>query len=355
MADVITTNRFTLPNPSPIGPREVPIYDVFHCRDRYIGLVGPYYSRAAFQNVEIRCDGDRLPLYILPDTRMFTMAVLAKLPKRWLLSDSWLVEIRTPQDAFGYVIKRQPNSTVGVSLSTLTRHDTAYLDEWLHYHRRLGIEHFYIYNNSESAVSRILAPQADVTEIPWPGEYELQDARLEPFWGHKSHLYLQPPQMIHACLRFGNCEWMGFFDPDEFLCPMQSTPLGLILADADYGSFSELVYQPTAAIRIQGKWFGTSGHQSLKTPVLDNYTHCEKGHTCGTKCFVRPEKVNASAVHYFEVEGQTAWVPDNVLRFNHYRSISSYKARVGPQFDRDYTNETTDTRIIEVRNAVCRS
>lgn len=323
----------------------MPIYDVFHCRDRYIALVGPHYSRVGLGSLKVLADEEPLPVTMLADPRSFTMTAMAELPNRLRDKDEWIIEIRSGSQG----LQRWPVGRIcaprgTVALATLVKFDWPYIAEWIMHHHALGVEHFYIYNNGEAKITHAIARfiGAVVTEIDWPHPYGWTNALVEPCWTEDSHVYCQCPQQMHAALKFGRqWEWMGFFDADEFLMPGKSTAgLREILCSARHGTYSELPFTQTYSAIVQGKWFGTSGHKTIPPgSVLENYTRCERGHTSGTKCFVRPEYVTASAVHYWYGDGQAARIPDNVLRFNHYRSLSGYKNRVGPEYDSDWSNE----------------
>lgn len=332
---------------------KLPVYDVFHCRERYIGMVGPYYSRTGFWRVQVFVEGDEVPFSMLPDPRQFTMTVLAEIPRGRRQQEGWNVKIVWHKETlFDARVERHPQTTGRVAIATLARYDWPYIGEWIEHHRRLGIEHFYIYNHGEPKITAAVERFGPlVTEIPWTGGYALECSLSEPFWSPDSHLYTQPPQMVHTALKYGGgWDWLGFFDADEFLCPLGKEGLAAILDAGERGQYSELPYLRTACLRVQGKWFGTSGVKAPVPSVVAAYRRCEAGHTSGTKCFVRPEAVRASAVHYWDVEGQTGIVPDNVLRFNHYRAVSSFKRRDGGRYDAEYTNEASDDRLARMHH-----
>lgn len=336
------TNGFTIGG--------APVYDMFHCRGHYIGMVGPYYARTAFDGAVIEIDGQGAEWFMVPDSRLFTMTLLAKIPASMREKDTWQVRIVSGKQVVSYSIPRSKRNLGRLAMATMVRYDAQYLGEWICHHARLGVEHFYVYNHS--AVPKITAILQKfnymATEIPWEGAYNLKSAGQEPFLPRDSHCYTQCPQMMHAALKYGDAwDWMGFFDADEFLCPMGNMDLGAVLSASERGDYAEVPFIRTTALQVRGKWFGTSNHSAIPNgSILRNYQRCEAGHTCGTKCFVQPHAVKGNAVHYWDVEGQAAILPDNVLRFNHYRSISSYKNRVGRAHDSHYSNETTDATIL---------
>ena len=94
------------------------------------------------------------------------------------------------------------------------------IPEWIEYHRLVGIEHFYVYDNSvrmnvstTTATHRLLHPYIEeglVTYVPWP-------ARILCF---PDHWTMQLAQQNSCMRRFGNeAEWMAHLDTDEFMVP----------------------------------------------------------------------------------------------------------------------------------------
>ena len=121
----------------------------------------------------------------------------------------------------------------------LARENIAYLKEWIVYHALLGVQHFYLYDNTGSIgrdgsnsttnkyginffeptknltdadiadqVDKIIADvSVDVTLIKW-----------QPRDGH-GRIYYGYNESVYHCIRtYGHqTEWMAFIDVDEFL------------------------------------------------------------------------------------------------------------------------------------------
>ncbi len=341
--------EFSLRSPTPTLPKELPVYDVFFCRDRYIGMVAPYYTRAAMGQVEVCIDGQRAPLKMLPDSRQFTCSVLAEIPGRRPGDEYWTVQVQHRGRAVFHAPIHPEEWQGRLAIATLTKYDAPYIKEWVDHHATLGVEHFYIYNNDAPDIKEALRDYAlgMITHVDWPYPYGMSAADLEPFWPAASHHYTQPSMQMHAILKYGDCwDWMGMLDADEFVVPLTDEPLVDTLDRAALGEWCERPHVHCAGVEMQGKWFGTSGHDETQTPVLRNYRQCERGHTAATKWFVRPQHIDSAVVHYFETTGQPAKVPTNILRYNHYRAISQHKRRYQAADHDHYSNETTDTSIL---------
>lgn len=95
------------------------------------------------------------------------------------------------------------------SLCLLIKNENEYLKEWLDHHDKIGIEHFYIYDNdSEIPVEQIIKDYKNgyylnkTTIIKWNGKFK-----------HMQHECYE-----HCLLNFGNdTRWLGFVDTDEFM------------------------------------------------------------------------------------------------------------------------------------------
>ncbi len=146
-----------------------------------------------------------------------------------------------------------------------------YLREWIEFHKLVGVERFFLYDNSSTDDHREqLAPYvADGTVVihHWP---------LRPG---------QLPAYEHCLAEHGrSSRWIAFIDLDEFLFSPTRAPLTEILPDYDHHP----------AVAANWVMFGTSGHRT-KPPglVLESY-HLRKDYPAGAiehvKCIVDPAR-----------------------------------------------------------------
>lgn len=97
-----------------------------------------------------------------------------------------------------------------------------FLKEWIEFHRMLGVQHFYLYNNSSTdSPYDVLADYISsevVTCFEWPNRGQKQ-------WGKKPFAWVsttQLPAYDHALkLARGKVKWMAFIDTDEFIVPVK--------------------------------------------------------------------------------------------------------------------------------------
>ena len=341
-----------------MAPDRLPVYDVFHCRQHYVCILGPYYTRAGFAGgVKITVNGQKCGWWMLPTHRHFTMSVMAEIPRSLRAREQWKVVVELDgKRVFRGIVYRITRPAGRLAMATLTKFDAAYIGEWIEHNLLLGFEHFFVYNNGEPAITKAIDTyvlSGLATEVNWSYPYAMCASGLDPYWPPDSHHWTQPPQQVHAVLKYGdNWDWIGLFDADEFLVPMTDSPLLDTLDAAAAGMWCELPYGRCGGVEVQGRWFGTSGHARTKTPILPNYMRCEAGHTTAPKWLIRPDCMREAVVHYYEIDGQPARMPTNVLRYNHYRSISDHKLRCQEADHEHYSNETTDGRVVEVQHAL---
>ncbi len=137
-----------------------------------------------------------------------------------------------------------------LSLCCLIKDENVYLREWLDYHRLIGVEHFFIYDNgSQVSVRETLAPevaQGWVTVVDIPGRGP------------------QLPAYAHCLRQWGSSSrWIGFIDTDEFIVPKTTSDMRAFLAP----------YEPYGGLGIYWLTFGASGHRTRPAGLqIQNFT-----------------------------------------------------------------------------------
>jgi hypothetical protein len=222
-------------------------------------------------------------------------------------------------------IRRAPVLHGYLSAVVIAKDEASYLVEWLEFHRLVGFEHVYLYDNgSTDGTPQVLRPYLQsgyVTFIPW-ASYDL-DGRI------------QYQAYAHALCNFGpSWRWMAFIDVDEFLFPLESRSLRTVLS----------AYEDLPAIGVQWHMFGPSGHKRRPAGlVIENYTKRapvpslakDAKRLSKWKSIVDPTKVKAvSSPHAFTLEDwregaydeDRRWIVKSqkgksvskILRLNHY-------------------------------------
>lgn len=254
-----------------------------------------------------------------------------------------------------------------LSICAIMRDEGCYLMEWLEFHKLLGVERFYLYNNnSVDNTTDIVIPYIQT------GEVIFHDWPLHPG---------QMPAYEHCLKHYGReSEWMAFIDLDEFLFAIEKNDIREVLEE----------FKDYPAVVVNWLCFGSSGH--IKKPKglqIENYTKRAPEHFEShkvVKSIIRPEKTLSSGGTPHEFTYSDGWaVTENKkpvsgprsathsikkLRFNHYKTRSKedsdYKTKRGrattllprkPElfklFDRNDVEDLTIQRFLpQLKNAI---
>lgn len=172
-----------------------------------------------------------------------------------------------------------------VAVVAIIKNEGEYITEWVKYHKLIGVNKFYLYNNgSTDDTAEKLKPFIEsglVELIDYPG------------------IAKQLPAYNNALKVFGDkCKYMAFIDADEFIFLLNRDDKLVDVLD----KIIELD-EKAGGIAINWTMFGSSGH--IKKPtggVLENYLYRVKDGGRGNGCIktvVMPKFVYAyEHVHY---------------------------------------------------------
>ena len=225
---------------------------------------------------------------------------------------------------------RSPPTPRYLSIAAKFRDEACHLAEWLEFHRVVGVEHVYLYDNgSTDNPSTVLEPyirEGFASVIPW----------ASPLTAHEM---MQRLAFVHAILNFGiHWRWMAFIDIDEFLFPVEGNSLPAILAN----------YENLPAVAAFWTMYGFNGHESRPSGLtIENYTkRAPYGVQAWPKSIADPSKIiGIGSAHMFDfaegrgiaydeqkrlVQRPSDRGPSNILRLNHYftRSRTEFAAKI---------------------------
>jgi len=175
------------------------------------------------------------------------------------------------------------------SVACIAKNEGPYFKEWIEYHKMIGVDHFYVYNNdTEDNTKEIVQPYIDsglVTWIDFPGKR------------HK----LQDEAYCDAVARFKNeTRWMCMIDLDEFIVLHKHDDIKDFMKD----------YSGYAQLSAYWMMYGSSGHK--KTPqglVLENFKAHNDEFSTSMKSVFNPRAVVDCGAHWMFVCGD--WVDEN--------------------------------------------
>lgn len=142
-----------------------------------------------------------------------------------------------------------------VVIGTIFQNDAPYLREWIEYHKLLGVQHFYLYNNNSTdnyrEVLNEYVKKGVVDLIDWPSK--------DNSWYNFS-FFVQPKAFEDAIRRSkGVSQWIALIDTDEFILPVKENKIIKCL---------DLHFKNCVGVYISWQVFGTSGVSSLKKNEL---------------------------------------------------------------------------------------
>lgn len=118
-----------------------------------------------------------------------------------------------------------------ISICAIFKNEKKYLKEWIEYHRLIGIDHFYLYNNnSTDRPLEILMPyikQGIVTLISWPDMLQDEMEEVSAMWALSTQVSAYE-NAIHTRAK-NETEWLILMNVDEFLVPNQEISLNALL------------------------------------------------------------------------------------------------------------------------------
>lgn len=118
-----------------------------------------------------------------------------------------------------------------LSVCAIFNNEAKYLKEWIEYHRMIGVDHFYLYdNNSRDRFRSILNPyikRGIVTLIPWPDFFETHSGQSEWLWSlstmTSAYEHAIRVQAIHET------KWLTLLNITDFLVPLNEENLSQLL------------------------------------------------------------------------------------------------------------------------------
>lgn len=164
--------------------------------------------------------------------------------------------------------KADDNKKHYISICGIFKDEGTYLREWIEYHKKVGIDHIYLYNNNSSDnyldVIKTYVASGFIDLIDWPHNQAQMEAYDDCF------------------NRFRNeTSWLGFIDIDEFIVPIKNQNVKEF--------FKEHAYEQS--ILIYWKMFGSNGivHRDTSRPVIKDFTSCWYKYDDIGKCFLNTE------------------------------------------------------------------
>lgn len=168
------------------------------------------------------------------------------------------------------------------AIVVILKDEALYAEQWITYHLSLGFEHFFVYDNGSSddisAVLRKFIIGGVVTLISWPVRAGQIDA------------YSHAINMLQGC-----CEWVGFFDTDEYVVLHHHDNINSFLDEVDADQ-----------VLLPWRQFAYGGHKLPPGGTdVENYFWAQKigpDTQVQVKHLVRCSKVRFVTAHFSNVD-----------------------------------------------------
>lgn len=207
-----------------------------------------------------------------------------------------------------------------LAICAIFKNEAQWFKEWIEYHRLVGVEHFYLYNNgSTDHFLEVLNPyilEGVITIIDWPDQKRDQ-------WKDEEFSWVKTTQVSayeHGCTisALQNTKWLALIDVDEFMVPVNAHTMTELL---DH-------YSDASAITLLWHLFGTSNVETLpENTLLIEALHktCELDspfHTIVKKTIIKPEYYDGFSLppHNCKLKpgGVEISLSKNEAQLNHY-------------------------------------
>jgi hypothetical protein len=172
-------------------------------------------------------------------------------------------------------------TTVGVA--AIFRDEGPYLEEWIEYHKTIGVKKFWLYNHySSDNYKEVLKKYIDdgIVVLEDIFEHKGKARHVQPFLFGKSIKYAR-----------GEVEWLAFIDLDEFIVPMVQKDLPTTL-EKHFSSASQ-VYVNWKHFGTSYKWLDKDANvlKNLTRAAVDNHDSHKVGKSIVKVADALPDKV----------------------------------------------------------------
>ena len=204
-----------------------------------------------------------------------------------------------------------------IALHAICKNEDYYIEEWIDYHSRIGIDYFILYdNNSDTSLKEQLTNYKNVKVIKWKDSYSATQLRSQK----------------HCIIHNQNFRWIGFLDIDEYV---------VLLNDSTNLKEYMLEFEAYDGLGLYWLAFGANEHKHRQASTILSYTQsCPSliAFNKHIKCFINPQKYigNHWTSHYLPVNG-------NFVDVSHQDISSNWLSR---QHFRTYIKDNNQKSIL---------
>lgn len=173
-------------------------------------------------------------------------------------------------------LKKEKEFEVNLSITAIIRNEAPYIKEWIEFHKLVGVQKFYIYDNeSTDNIKEVLAPYIENGDVVY-----------KYFTGEKMQFAAYNDSIIENRYK---TKYMAIIDLDEFIVPVKYDTILDFIEDLQSQN-----KQKIAAIGISWLIHGFNGHYEKVDGLLtEQYPKCEfeASASSSVKSIVNPRSV----------------------------------------------------------------
>jgi hypothetical protein len=210
--------------------------------------------------------------------------------------------------------KVQEKEPVYLSIVAIMKNEAPYIQEWIEFHKLVGVERFYLYDNeSTDNTKEILKPYIDEGVVV----YKYVEGKCKQVACYNDAIYKYQNQS----------RWIAFIDLDEFIVPVKGKNIPQLLKR----------YEKYPAVGVNWVMFDSNGHD--KKPdglVIENYTNREKRlkdiSNKHIKSIVNPKEVLRYEIHFGYYKNSNYAVDTNCKKIKLFKKLPLYLYHVAFAF-----------------------
>lgn len=179
-----------------------------------------------------------------------------------------------------------------LAIASVFQNEARFLKEWIEYHKTVGVQHFYLFNNrSTDDFTSVLQPYVQ------NGEVELFDWPIKPKnIGEWNTIQCNAFNEALKKASKAKYKWIACIDTDEYIVPKKHNSLVEMLKD----------YEDFGALAINWQCFGHNNIQEVKPhqfliELMTMRGIVTEGANIHIKCIVQPKAVKKYANPHFGV------------------------------------------------------
>lgn len=290
-------------------------YDTFIRNDGTVIAIAPYYPewldelKIKYENITCEISHELVSPAVIVDPHKHTVVMKYAFEK--VPSDEESATFSAGEFVFSCVLKRNDDVPKFCVAATQIKNCSRYVENWILYHMHIGVEYFYIFDNNSTDVDELKAvlEKYPVTYVHWPMQYRI--VRHSGISGQTCAQNIALYKYNHA--------FVALTDVDEYIYMNDGKNLIDVLSDVDLGARS--------GILMKCQWFGCGRRATYDDDFLEKLvykkgsiqSHRQGG---GPKGIVHPPNVDMYSVHRVSRGKPMVHLNEDVVRFNHYFTLT---------------------------------